>query len=97
MPPGTWYSRVLASTPSIFGLSWPSARYFSRSLAKCARTTFSFFRSSPVSYSVPCRAATRLSVGMWLVPSASGLMAVSMMSAPASMPFRMDMDARPEV
>ena len=43
------------------------------------------------------RAATRLSVGIWEVPRASGLMAVSTMSAPASMPFRMDMEARPAV
>jgi hypothetical protein len=41
-------------------------------------------RSNPVSYSPPCSAATTLSAAGWEAPHASGDMATSRMSAPAS-------------
>ena len=97
MPPGTWYSRVLASTPSTLWLIMPLSTYFWRMVAKWARILSSCFKSRPVSYSVPCRAATIDSVGAWEVPSASGDIAVSMMSTPASIALSSAMEARPEV
>ena len=53
--------------------------------------------SRPVSYGVPAKAATIDSVGACEVPSASGLIAVSIPSAPASTPFKRHIDARPDV
>jgi hypothetical protein len=50
-----------------------------------------------VSYWVPAKAATRLSVVGWLAPSEKAEMQVSMMVAPASTPFMCTMLARPEV
>ena len=46
---------------------------------------------------VPWRAATMDSVGACEVPSASGDIAVSIISTPASMPFSMHMQAKPDV
>ena len=71
--------------------------YFSRRVMKYSRTSLRATRSRPVSYSVPLRAATMDSVGAWEVPSARGDMAVSIISAPASMPLSRHMEARPEV
>ena len=53
--------------------------------------------SSPVSYSVPLKAAIIDSVGACDVPSASGLIAVSIASAPASTPFNKHIEASPDV
>ena len=64
---------------------------------KYSRISLRALRSKPVSYSVPLRAATIDSVGAWEVPSASGDIAVSIISAPASMPLSKHMEARPEV
>src|ERR1700693_2111354 len=73
---------MLASTRSAKGLRCSMWRRFSSSTSCWASHMLSRFK--PVSYSPPWRAATTLSAAGWDVPHASGDMATSRISAPAS-------------
>ena len=75
----------------------PWAFNLSATLRKCSVALVSSLRSMPVSYSVPCRVAIRLSVAGWEVPLARGDSAVSTMSTPASMAFMLTMSPVPVV
>ena len=71
--------------------------YFLRSFIKYSLISVRSFKSSPVSYSVPCNAATIDSVGACDVPSAKGDIAVSITSTPDSIPFNRHIEASPDV
>ena len=60
----------------------------SRTPSKYSAISNSESRSSSVSYGVPLRAVTSISVAGWLAPKASGTVAVSTTSTPASMALR---------
>ena len=85
MPPGTWWEYTCMCVSEVTPRSQPPSR---RTFSKYLAISKSFSRSSPLSYGVPVSAETTISVAGCELPKASGTVAVSMTSTPASIALR---------
>ena len=88
---------MLGSTARAFGFIVPLSIYFFLIGLKYSATSFRRSRFSSVSYLEPCKVLTSDSVGGCEVPLPKGEIAVSTISTPASIAFKVLIPASPAV